>query len=77
MFLELVQCKVSITKKVGADFIEAYPNELLFKEGYFYPIYPTEDGQWITLDEEGEQHIISGERNPKHDFWFMTHFELK
>ncbi|MFB5663155.1 hypothetical protein [Alteribacillus sp. HJP-4] len=73
--MELVRCKKNVIKKLEFDFIESDPPKILFREGYFYPVFKDAYGVWMTTDEEGIPHVISeSEDNPEQDPWFGVHF---
>ncbi|WP_347550209.1 hypothetical protein ABFG93_01435 [Pseudalkalibacillus hwajinpoensis] len=74
--MELVQCIRDVFEEEG-PFLGSENNmdRKLFKEGNFYPVYRDENS-WITVDEEGEQHIIATGSTLEEDFWFTFRFRI-
>ncbi|MFZ4451830.1 hypothetical protein [Salibacterium aidingense] len=74
--MELVQCKKDVVKKLGADFVEIDPPQILFKANNFYPAFQDQYGSWLSTDEEGEAHVISETaENVEADPWFGVYFK--
>ena len=57
--MELVQCLRDVFEEDPFTGSESDSERRLFKKGNFYPVYRDEHDSWITVDEEGEQHIIA------------------
>lgn len=73
--MELVQCIMDVHARIYYDYIEVEPAQLLFKEGHVYPVYKDENYNWLTMDEEGEQHMIaSNVKDLMNDAWCQVHF---
>jgi len=73
--MELVQCIEDVYARVFYDYIETEPAQLLFKAGNVYPVFKDEENNWLTVDEEGEQHMIASNVNDLNDdVWFQCHF---
>jgi hypothetical protein len=76
--MELIYCKQNVLKKIGYDFIEAYPPVILFKQGNIYPVYRDIHDNWVAVDEQGKEHIVaSTTTNLSGDYWFNAHFDIK
>ncbi|MBF0708619.1 hypothetical protein [Guptibacillus hwajinpoensis] len=74
--MELVQCIRDVFEEEPLTGSESVLNRKLFKEGHFYPVYKDEHHSWITLDDEGEQHIIATGISLNEDFWFTFRFRI-
>lgn len=73
--MELVQCIKSVYAKVMHDSIEIEKAQRLFTEGNVYPVFKDELDNWLTTDDDGEQHIIAAEvKYIADDYWFQDHF---
>ncbi|MDQ0242952.1 hypothetical protein J2S09_000488 [Bacillus fengqiuensis] len=76
--MELIYCKQNVLKKLGYDFIEVHPPVILFKKGNIYPVFRDMDTNWVTVDEQGKEHIVaSAAVNLNEDHWFNAHFDIK
>ena len=74
--MELVQCIRDVFEEEPLVGSENPFQRKLFKEGNFYPVYRDEHNSWITLDDEGEQHIIATGDLLNDDFWFTFRFRI-
>ncbi|MGB8001301.1 MAG: hypothetical protein WCF60_14575 [Anaerobacillus sp.] len=74
--MELVQCIRDVFEEESMIGSESDLDRKLFKEGNFYPVYRDEHDSWITVDEEGDQHIIASGSTLVEDFWFTFRFRI-
>ncbi|TKD71517.1 hypothetical protein [Pseudalkalibacillus hwajinpoensis] len=74
--MELVQCIRDVFEEEPLTGAENPLEKKLFKEGNFYPVYRDEHNSWITVDDEGEQHIIATGLTLMEDFWFSFRFRI-
>ncbi|MBN8207632.1 hypothetical protein JI666_02615 [Bacillus sp. NTK071] len=74
--MELVQCIRDVFEEEPLTGAENPLDKKLFKEGNFYPVYRDEHNSWITVDDEGEQHIIATGLTLMEDFWFTFRFRI-
>ncbi|RBW71241.1 hypothetical protein [Bacillus taeanensis] len=73
--MELLQCISDVHARVTYDYIEKLPSSILFKKGFVYPVFKDEDNNWLTTDEDGEQHMIaSNVADVIEDPWCQMHF---
>lgn len=57
------------------DYIEIENAQVLFTKGYVYPVFKDELDNWLTIDDEGEQHMIASEvKSIADDGWFQEYF---
>ncbi|KMM38515.1 hypothetical protein [Guptibacillus hwajinpoensis] len=74
--MELVQCIRDVFEEEPLSGAENPLDRKLFKEGNFYPVYRDEHNSWITVDDDGEQHIIASGVTLMEDFWFTFRFRI-
>lgn len=74
--MELVQCIRDVFEEDPISGSENTLDRKLFKEGNFYPVYRDEHNSWITVDDDGEQHIIASGVTLMEDFWFIFRFRI-
>jgi hypothetical protein len=75
--MEMIRCKRNVFAKIMHDYIEKSPGILLFKSGHFYTAYKDNESDWVTMDEEGAEHVIAtGVDQLSDDPWFAYHFDL-
>ena len=74
--MELVQCIRDVFEEEPLSGAENPLERKLFKEGNFYPVYRDEHNSWITVDDDGEQHIIASGVTLMEDFWFTFRFRI-
>ncbi|MDP4551385.1 hypothetical protein Q9251_10885 [Alkalihalobacillus macyae] len=74
--MELVQCIRDVFEEEPLAGAENPLDRKLFKEGNFYPVYRDEHNSWITVDDDGEQHIIASGVTLMEDFWFTFRFRI-
>lgn len=74
--MELVQCIRDVYEEDALTGSEIETGRKLFKENNFYPVYQDVDNNWITVDDEGEHHIIASGETPVEDFWFLYRFRI-
>ncbi|MCA0988228.1 hypothetical protein [Guptibacillus algicola] len=72
--LELFQCIRDVFEEDPLTGSES--GRKLFKKGNFYPAYQDDHDNWVTVDDEGEQHIIASGETPIEDFWFLYRFRI-